>query len=235
MSKLIRCTDTKQTSKKLIILADWLKHHKQPVDDREGVVETAVRHAVDTALYQLGDYLEEIMGADEALTNYWRGQADTPTTCTPSYGDVGDSIYLTHELPCSDRKIYNVGDDDTIHKGGTIPIGEYKIHEIGHGWLQLADAIEPPYDDAETVYTVYFGSTISLAGEELFLRERDMRLSHKRVFTNWCKENKQDPKLPLIKHIESGNLREDQLKSARAIFKQWSPENSLYNGSKLTV
>jgi len=131
-------------------------------------------------------------------------------------------------MPATDRRVFS-GKTDHLGsktlKGGTIPKGEYKIHQSGHGWLHLTDAIQPPYTEKETLYTLHFSPTISEAGEELFLRERDIRLSHKRVFTDWCKKNKMDPKTPLIKHIESGKLTEAQLKSARVIFKDWSPED----------
>ncbi len=55
-------TDENATRRKLIVLSQWLKDYdRQGYNSNEGVVEYQVRMGVNTALNQIGDYLDEIM------------------------------------------------------------------------------------------------------------------------------------------------------------------------------
>jgi len=67
--------------KKLIILADWCKTHKQSYDyEREGAVESQVRMGIDEAMFQMGDLLQEIMGATPELTEQFYKDCEKPCT-----------------------------------------------------------------------------------------------------------------------------------------------------------
>jgi len=68
-------TDKNATRRKLIVLSQWLKDYSHfSYEDNEGVVERQVRVGINTALQQIGDYLDEIMfmsneQIDRELTN----------------------------------------------------------------------------------------------------------------------------------------------------------------------
>ena len=55
-------TKENATSRKLIVLSQWLKDYSDNCyDSNEGVVERQVRIGVNTALNKIGDYLDEIV------------------------------------------------------------------------------------------------------------------------------------------------------------------------------
>jgi|TARA_R100001244_G_scaffold76496_2_gene60746 hypothetical protein len=58
----VKTTNENATRRKLIVLSQWLKDYSNNCyDSNEGVVESQVRVGVNTALNQIGDYLDEIM------------------------------------------------------------------------------------------------------------------------------------------------------------------------------
>ena len=48
----------------LEILAKWLKDHKESFDERDGALESAMNRAKEETMFQIGDYLEEILAMD---------------------------------------------------------------------------------------------------------------------------------------------------------------------------
>ena len=49
---------------RLKILAQWLKEYTYSIDDRDGALETAMKRAKEETMYEIGDYLEEILAMD---------------------------------------------------------------------------------------------------------------------------------------------------------------------------
>ena len=45
----------------LEILAKWLKNHKEIWDERDGALESAIKRSKEDTMFQIGDYLEEIL------------------------------------------------------------------------------------------------------------------------------------------------------------------------------
>jgi len=45
----------------LEILAKWLKDYKEPFDERDGALESAMNRTKEETMFQIGDYLEEIL------------------------------------------------------------------------------------------------------------------------------------------------------------------------------
>ena len=48
----------------LEILAKWLKDHKAIWDERDGALESAIKRSKEDTMFQIGDYLEEILAMD---------------------------------------------------------------------------------------------------------------------------------------------------------------------------
>ena len=48
----------------LEVLAKWLKDYKEPFDERDGALESAINRAKEETMFQIGDYLEEILAMD---------------------------------------------------------------------------------------------------------------------------------------------------------------------------
>ena len=49
----------------LKVLTKWLKDYSESYDERDGVVECAVRNARVETIWKIGDYLEEILAMDD--------------------------------------------------------------------------------------------------------------------------------------------------------------------------
>ena len=49
---------------RLEILAKWLKEYTYSIDDRDGALETAMNRTKQETMWQIGDYLEEILAMD---------------------------------------------------------------------------------------------------------------------------------------------------------------------------
>jgi hypothetical protein len=47
--------------KRLNILVNWLKAYKADYDERDGVLERAIKQSKEDTMYQIGDYMEEIL------------------------------------------------------------------------------------------------------------------------------------------------------------------------------
>ena len=45
----------------LEVLAKWLKDYKEPFNERDGALESAMNRAKEETMFQIGDYLEEIL------------------------------------------------------------------------------------------------------------------------------------------------------------------------------
>tara|TARA_R100000773_G_C4207324_1_gene107832 strand:+ start:944 stop:1135 length:192 start_codon:yes stop_codon:yes gene_type:complete len=45
----------------LEILAKWLKDHKEPFDERDGALESAINRVQEETMWKIGDLLEEIL------------------------------------------------------------------------------------------------------------------------------------------------------------------------------
>ena len=45
----------------LEILAKWLKDHKESWDERDGALESAIKRSKEDNMFQIGDYLEDIL------------------------------------------------------------------------------------------------------------------------------------------------------------------------------
>ena len=52
---------------RLKVLVNWLKTYKVTYDERDGVLERAIKQSKEDTMYQIGDYMEEIllMGEDQ--------------------------------------------------------------------------------------------------------------------------------------------------------------------------
>ena len=48
----------------LEILSKWLKNHKESWDERDGALESAIKRSKEDTMFQIGDYLEEILAMD---------------------------------------------------------------------------------------------------------------------------------------------------------------------------
>ena len=48
----------------LEILAKWLKDHKESWDERDGVLESAIKRSKEDTMIQIGDLLDEILQMD---------------------------------------------------------------------------------------------------------------------------------------------------------------------------
>lgn len=47
--------------KRLNILVNWLKAYKADYDERDGVLERAIKQSKEDTMYQIGDYMQEIL------------------------------------------------------------------------------------------------------------------------------------------------------------------------------
>ena len=46
---------------RLKVLVNWLKTYKVIYDERDGVLERAIKQSKEDTMYQIGDYMEEIL------------------------------------------------------------------------------------------------------------------------------------------------------------------------------
>ena len=46
---------------RLKVLVNWLKTYKVTYDERDGVLERAIKQSKEDTMYQIGDYMEEIL------------------------------------------------------------------------------------------------------------------------------------------------------------------------------
>jgi|SaaInlStandDraft_1057018.scaffolds.fasta_scaffold10678_12 hypothetical protein len=46
---------------RLKVLVNWLKTYKVIYDERDGVLETAIKQSKEDTMYQIGDYMQEIL------------------------------------------------------------------------------------------------------------------------------------------------------------------------------
>ena len=46
---------------RLKVLVNWLKTYKVTYDERDGVLETAIKQSKEDTMYQIGDYMQEIL------------------------------------------------------------------------------------------------------------------------------------------------------------------------------
>ena len=51
--------------KRLHILVKWLKEYTSTYDERDGVLEQAIKQSKEDTIHQIGDYMEEILQMDE--------------------------------------------------------------------------------------------------------------------------------------------------------------------------
>lgn len=58
-----------ETKLRLEILAKWLKEYTYSIDDRDGALETAMNQTKQETMWQIGDYLEEILAMDSEQIN----------------------------------------------------------------------------------------------------------------------------------------------------------------------
>lgn len=58
-----------ETKLRLKILAKWLKEYTYSIDDRDGALETAMNQTKQETMWQIGDYLEEILAMDSEQIN----------------------------------------------------------------------------------------------------------------------------------------------------------------------
>ena len=45
----------------LEVLAKWLKDHKEPFDERDGALESAMNRTKEDTMFQIGDLIDEIL------------------------------------------------------------------------------------------------------------------------------------------------------------------------------
>jgi len=45
----------------LEVLAKWLKDHKEPFDERDGALESAMNRTKEGTMFQIGDLIDEIL------------------------------------------------------------------------------------------------------------------------------------------------------------------------------
>ena len=45
----------------LEVLAKWLKDYSESYDERDGALESAIKRSKEDTMFQIGDYLEEIL------------------------------------------------------------------------------------------------------------------------------------------------------------------------------
>ena len=55
--------------KRLQILVKWLKAYTSTYDERDGVLERAIKQSKEDSLHQIGDYIEEILMMSEEQIN----------------------------------------------------------------------------------------------------------------------------------------------------------------------
>ena len=55
--------------KRLQILVKWLKAYTSTYDERDGVLEQAIKQSKEDSLHQIGDYIEEILMMSEEQIN----------------------------------------------------------------------------------------------------------------------------------------------------------------------
>ena len=50
---------------RLHILVKWLKEYTSTYDERDGVLEHAIKQSKEDTMHQIGDYMEEILQMEE--------------------------------------------------------------------------------------------------------------------------------------------------------------------------